>query len=163
GTGVTSDSEFMRRPYRQWRPRQQASRTNEPRHERRVTSVSMIGRSRILGGIVIGIAAAGLLAALGAVLYTYSGHYNIAATAPHTDVVREWLNIGMRESVETRAAGIAAPPLDDPSLIHRGLREFESNCLPCHGTPGVGPTPMGVGLRPEAPKLSEAAPNWTAG
>src|SRR3546814_7577261 len=113
-------------------------------------------------GIVAALAICLVLAALGGLLFIYSGIYNIAATEPHTPPVYWTLNTAMREAVEHHARHIEAPPLTDPALVQRGFRQFEAACISCHGAPGVPSAQMGKGTNPVPPELSETVHEWTA-
>ena len=101
------------------------------------------------------------LQAAGAVVFVYSGFYNIAANEPHAVVVRQTLKQTARESVQQRADDIQSPPLRRPELVRRGLVLYGENCLVCHGAPGVAPEQIGRGINPTPPPLMTAGAHWT--
>ena len=74
-----------------------------------------------------------LVLASGGLLFAWSGLYNVAATAGHWPVTAWLLHFTMRNSVETHAMPLDAPPLDDPALLERGAGHYETGCAPCHG------------------------------
>lgn len=94
-------------------------------------------------------------------LFVYSGVYNVAATAPHTDVVEWMLNTAMERSVKSRAGGVKVPQLDDESMISVGLRSYDEMCATCHGAPGVSKSVIGEGLYPEPPDLAEESEEFS--
>jgi mono/diheme cytochrome c family protein len=95
-----------------------------------------------------------------ALLYIYSGAYNVAATAPH-GTAESWLyETVMQKSVRARARAIEAPPLDDPAMIARGGQMYGDVCESCHGGPGIILSDLARGLRPRAPDLARAAQDW---
>jgi cytochrome c553 len=66
----------------------------------------------------------------------------------------------MKRSVERHARAIEPPPLDEPALIHRGMRFFETDCVPCHGAPGVRRDDANDHLVPLPPELSRIVDEW---
>ena len=119
-----------------------------------------------------GIAAAGVVAiAMGAVLFAWSGVYNIAASRGHWTVVEWFLEFGMRNSVKRRAWAIEVPPLGDPDLAVLGAAHFHRACVHCHGAPGIqgrshgaacaaaaaGPDPVSASGRTERAVLDRQA------
>lgn len=95
-----------------------------------------------------------------ALLYIYSGAYNVAATAPQDGTARWLLGTVMQKSVEVRARSIEPAPLDDKAMIARGGRFYGENCESCHGGPGVVLSAVGRGLRPAAPDLARSVRDW---
>jgi len=101
-----------------------------------------------------------LLAGAAGLLVMYSGVYDISAIEQHTAPVYRALEIGMRNAVRRRAAGIETPPLDDEALVRRGLRCFHDNCVQCHGGPGIAPADIAKGLQPVPSSLAQTARDW---
>ncbi|HEX2163039.1 MAG TPA: cytochrome c [Thermoanaerobaculia bacterium] len=100
---------------------------------------------------------AALAAALAAVAAAVSlGLFEVAATEPHWRPV-EWLLATARDrAVAARAGDLAVPPLDHPRLLRRGIALYDRHCVPCHGAPGVDPSPWAWGLNPFPPPLHDA-------
>lgn len=90
----------------------------------------------------------------------YTGVYDISATSKHFRPVFKLLDIGMRESVERRAASARVPPLDDERLVARGPVQFRRHCVHCHGAPGVAPQPCALGMTPAPANLVQTAREW---
>jgi cytochrome c553 len=109
-----------------------------------------------LGRLVI-LAAVGLLAGF---LFAWSGLFNVGASTGHWAITDWFLHYAMRKSVEAHAGGIAAPPLDDPALVHRGAGHYASGCAPCHGAPGQPRSAIAVAMTPPPPFLPEKVPEW---
>ncbi|MCZ6709965.1 MAG: cytochrome c [Gammaproteobacteria bacterium] len=100
---------------------------------------------------------AAVLAVAGAVVFVYSGVYDVSASIPH-NAVSNWAMATTRQmSVERRAKDIAVPNLSDEALPHAGVNDFEAMCVGCHGAPGKQPGPAGQGLNPPAPDLQQVA------
>ncbi len=103
------------------------------------------------------IVACAALVVLGGVAFLYSGAYNVAASEPHTGVMRWALGTLQERSVAMRAAGVpSAPPIDSAMLQH-GLEHYVAMCVMCHGAPGVDRGEVGQGLTPRPPNLARAA------
>jgi cytochrome c553 len=97
---------------------------------------------------------------LGALLFAWSGLFNVGASTGHWAITDWFLHYTMRRSVETRASGIAVPALDHPALIHRGAGHYASGCAPCHGAPGLPRSPVAQAMTPPPPLLTESVPEW---
>lgn len=108
------------------------------------------GIAGVVAGIII---AVGVIA--GALIY--SGFYNVAADAPHTQFVY-WLADTVRDrSVATRASGIKLPPdLESPQRISAGAGLYAEMCSGCHLAPGMEKTEISQGLYPRAPELAQS-------
>jgi cytochrome c553 len=111
---------------------------------------------RIVGGTFGGIAGLGIAL----LLLAWTGVYNVAASRGHWTIVEWFLAFGMRNSVETRALAIKAPPLDDPNLVQLGAAHFHSGCAFCHAAPGTPHSPIALHMLPPPPELSKAAKEW---
>jgi mono/diheme cytochrome c family protein len=74
---------------------------------------------------------------LAAVIYIFSGTYNIAATVPHTEFVTWVFNTTKISSIRKHAEGINEPPLDDTGLVKEGFEHYDKMCVGCHGGPGI--------------------------
>lgn len=111
---------------------------------------------KIVLGFVLGI----LAVILGAIAFFYSGIYNVAATEPHNPVVRWALQTTMENSVTARAEDITASQRFDEDQVRKGAEHFSETCVICHGAPGVEPSEVGKGLRPDPPDLAKAVKEW---
>lgn len=96
----------------------------------------------------------------GALVYIYSGAYNIAATDPHNPVVRWALDTTAVRSVKSHADGIVVPP-DLTAKIEAGAMHYKDTCAMCHGAPGAKAGEIAQGLKPAPPELSEEAKMWS--
>ena len=75
-----------------------------------------------------------------AVLFVWSGIYNVSAARSHFQSVEWLLDVVRRQSVGFHGRGIETPDdLDDRDLVVLGARHFEYGCAPCHGAPGEAP------------------------
>lgn len=112
--------------------------------------------------ILIAILATLLVVAAAAVGYVLSGSYNVAATVPHTGAGAWMLHELKERSIESRATDTGVAPADS-AMLARGFHEIEEMCVTCHGAPGVEPSAIGKGMRPEPPDLGEAAGEFSDG
>ncbi len=97
---------------------------------------------------------------LAAFLFAWSGIYNVAASRGHFRIVEWALAFVMSNSVETHAALIKEPPLDDPNLLILGASHFYTSCAPCHGGPGQQANATLQNALPPAPDLHDTAERW---
>ena len=115
---------------------------------------------RVIGTVLITIAAIAVAGLIGAAVFVYSGAYNVAATRAHWQPMYWLLQITALRSISRRARDIAVPDLSDDAKITRGLQLFQSYCVECHGGPGVAPADFAKGLEPGAPPLAQTAREW---
>ena len=121
---------------------------SNPRWIARLLAVSMLGSVALLGG---------------AIIFAWSGLYDIAASGGHWKVVEKFLEFGMRNSVKTAASRIEAPRLDDTNLIRLGAGHFHRGCAFCHGAPGMPVNPIAEQMLPAPPDLSVSMRPWKDG
>ncbi len=108
--------------------------------------------------VVLATLAALLLLAL---VFPYTGLYDVAADRGHSGFGAWYLNTTSTRSIETRAGGIAVPAdLAAPAHVARGAVAFSQMCQTCHGAPGRERSVTGQGLTPTPPRLSKAATEW---
>lgn len=107
-----------------------------------------------------GFFAALALAALAGVIFIFSGVFNVAATEPHTGLVRLLFGTALQHSVKAQAQTITPPPMPISQKIGEAFRGFDEMCVQCHGAPGKEPGVIGKGLQPPPPALGEAAHRW---
>lgn len=103
-----------------------------------------------------------VLLAAGALVFIYSGRYDVTATGEHTGLVRWILETARTQSVRRHAAGVKVPSLEEAD-IGTGFRNFDRMCVLCHGAPGAERSAIGKGLNPEPPELPKAVRKWTPG
>ncbi|HUG46759.1 MAG TPA: cytochrome c [Sphingomicrobium sp.] len=113
---------------------------------------------RFLSGFLAAIA---LLIALGLALL-WTGAYNVAASAGHSDIGRSIFETMMVQSVKARAENPdLSAKIRRTADLQAGFREFQEYCIHCHGAPGAEPHEWTRGMVPQPPELSEAAAQWT--
>jgi mono/diheme cytochrome c family protein len=103
--------------------------------------------------------AAGLAAVGGTACIVFGGLYDVSATAQHTRFVYALMERAMLASVRLRARGIEAPAPSEAALV-RGAACYRSECLQCHGAPGVAPEAIGKSMQPHPGPLVDAARRW---
>jgi mono/diheme cytochrome c family protein len=91
-----------------------------------------------------------------ALIFIYSGLYNVSAIRQDRGITRWVLNTTMDNSVEHYSRGITAPNLNDTAMIKEGLAHYKEMCEICHDAPGKEPSELSKGLNPHAPNLVRA-------
>jgi len=106
------------------------------------------------------IAGVGLVAA---VVFVWSGVYNVSAARSHFESVEWLLDVVRRQSVGFHSRDIETPDdLADRDLVLLGARYFEAGCAPCHGAPGRKPSALAGALLPEPPALDRLSNDWAS-
>ena len=114
--------------------------------------------------VLLTLATAAVLAALGAAVFVWSGLYDVSAVSQHLQPVYSMIERTMHQSVRLRARDIEAPAgLDtDAARVQRGAACFRDKCEQCHGGPGVAPREMALAMQPLPGPLVDAAHKWKA-
>ncbi len=78
-----------------------------------------------------------------ALLFAWSGIFNVAASSGHWKITDWALHWVMRNSVRTHAAFTApADPIATDGHLVSAAGHFAAACASCHGAPGVRPSPV---------------------
>jgi len=91
---------------------------------------------------------------LGAIIYAWSGVYNIAATAPHRGITSSFIEILRDRSIAARSDDIQAPDPDDSKAREAGFPHYHGMCRLCHGAPGFQREEFAEGLYPSPPSMT---------
>jgi mono/diheme cytochrome c family protein len=96
-----------------------------------------------------------LLVGLAALAVIYSGVFNVAATVVDAPLLR-WVFVTVREgSIKFHARDIRAPAVADADHLANGFKIYREDCVMCHTPAGRRPSPMALGLNPQAPTFQE--------
>ncbi|MEO5511145.1 MAG: cytochrome c [Longimicrobiales bacterium] len=86
----------------------------------------------------------------------YSGMYNVSAAGRQQGIAAAALRTIADRSIRSHATAVV-PPLVDSLAIESAALRFHTECVVCHGAPGVPRGEIGEGLNPAAPELSARA------
>ncbi len=89
--------------------------------------------------------------------FAYSGIYNVSATVPNSEFMKELFKIAIKRSVKRHAKDIVVPDLSEQDKIEKGYVHYKDMCAGCHGAPGVEGA---EGFNPSPPDLAEKAEEW---
>ncbi len=107
---------------------------------------------------LLGLLTALLLAAL---LFIYSGWYDVAASSPDSGLIAWALETTRSRSVhrayESLEGKVQIPRLDDPEMVRTGFVHYHEMCVTCHGGPGIKASEIAQGLNPFPPELTKEA------
>jgi mono/diheme cytochrome c family protein len=95
-----------------------------------------------------------------ALLFIYSGGYNVSAEKQHLKITEWLINTTRDRSIKEHAKNIEVPELKSPAMTKIGFIHYNEMCIDCHGAPGITPSELAKGLNPKAPDLSEAVLQW---
>ncbi|WP_420605383.1 c-type cytochrome [Novosphingopyxis sp.] len=110
----------------------------------------------IAGGVT-----AGVLAGIGALAVVEFGLYDIAAAQPHNKMVSWAIHQTFKKSVRLRAGSISPPPSFTEEQVVSGFRQYQADCMMCHGGPGISRAAWVKGLEPTPPFLLDSGERWT--
>ena len=112
---------------------------------------------------VLGLAAAGLIAALAALAVIETGAFGVAASTPHGALLAWATHTTMIHAVAHDAADQTAPPGPTAAQVEAGFTLYDRDCVACHGGPGVARADWVAGMNPSPPFLLDAARHWSRG
>lgn len=110
---------------------------------------------------LIGLASAGVFAAVAAVVVVYSGLFNTTASAPHIRLIGYLTHTTMIHSVRARAGSIQPPDHFTPQQVREGFVAYQQRCVACHGGPATARADWASALTPTPPYLLDAARRWS--
>jgi len=110
---------------------------------------------------LLGCGAAVASIAVAALAVVEGGLFDVAASSPHSPLVAWATHATMIHSVRLRSRGeqLPAPSTD---AVNLGFREYEKDCVTCHGGPGIARAPWVDGMTPTPPYLLDASRLWSA-
>jgi mono/diheme cytochrome c family protein len=111
---------------------------------------------RFILGWIAGLVTVGLVGL--AVVET--GAYDVAASTPHSALVAWAVHTTMIHSVQLRSPAHPAPQ-SNAERVEAGFRQYDSDCVACHGGPGIDRAAWARGMNPTPPYLLDAARHWT--
>jgi hypothetical protein len=92
--------------------------------------------------------------AAAAAVFVWWGAYNVAANAPHWNIIHWCLEQVRERSISAHSRGIIIPPLKDPNLANLGFRHYHAMCRLCHNAPGYPRSEISRGLYPVPPDFA---------
>ncbi|MFN0149629.1 MAG: c-type cytochrome [bacterium] len=95
------------------------------------------------------------LGIVGAALLT--GAFDFSATTTPNALEERLSRFVLNRSIERRAPRTTNPLPSSREVMEEGLSHYRTNCLQCHGAPGVEPFELAKGLNPPPPDLSAPA------
>jgi hypothetical protein len=95
-----------------------------------------------------------VVAVSGALLFAWSGIYNIAASNPHWKITLSLIEMMRDRSIAVRADDMKAPNLDDPKFENTAFSHYHEMCRLCHGAPGYEAEEFAKGLYPAPPGMT---------
>jgi mono/diheme cytochrome c family protein len=95
-----------------------------------------------------------------ALLIVETGAYNTAAASPHMPITVWALHTTMLRSVARQSGGIEPPPITGQTVL-AGVRQYEQDCIACHGAPAVDRAAWVKGMTPTPPYLLDVTRQMT--
>jgi mono/diheme cytochrome c family protein len=121
----------------------------------RQTGWKLLAIAAIAGGALV----AAALAVVGFAIVGL-GWFAVAASSPHSRLVYWITHTTMVRAVQAQARSVVAPRRFTASQVARGFRIYDSECVMCHGGPGIPRAPWVSGITPTPPYLLDAAREW---
>jgi len=96
-----------------------------------------------------------IAAVIGCIVAT--GAYDVAADAPQSATVADFITTVRERSIDVRASAVEVLPLNRPEMITDGASDYDEMCTGCHLAPGMEENEMRPGLDPKPPLLADGA------
>lgn len=91
---------------------------------------------------------------LAAMLFAWSGLFQIAASSGHWKITDWFLHWTMQNSVRTYSTFQTPSKVRDDTALISAAGHFRQSCATCHGAPGLPPSPAMQSATPPAPDLA---------
>jgi mono/diheme cytochrome c family protein len=111
---------------------------------------------------VLGVVAAFAVMGLGGLAVVQTGAFDIRASTPHGPIISWAAHATMIHATQHRAAGVHAPTGFSAAQVEAGFREYDVDCVACHGGPAVSRAAWVSGINPSPPYLLDAPRHWSA-
>jgi mono/diheme cytochrome c family protein len=106
-------------------------------------------------------AALAVLGGVGALIAIETGAYDVRASTPHLPLVAWATHTTMIHAVHRDAAAVTPPATLTAAQSLAGFRLYDSDCVGCHGAPGIARDHWTDGMTPSPPYLVDAPRHWT--
>ena len=116
---------------------------------------------RILAAFFGGVVAMATAIGAGGLLVIETGAFDVRASTPHSAPVAWATHTTMIHAARRGAAAVAPPTRFTAAEVQAGLRDYNTNCVSCHGGAAVARAPWASGMTPSPPFLLYAARQWT--
>ena len=117
---------------------------------------------KLVIAFVAGIGFTGVVGAIGGLAIVEFGLYDSAATTQHTRLVSWALHKTFKQAVGLRASETPLVPKFSQRQVIAGFQQYQTDCMACHGGPGVARADWVAGLEPTPPFLLDAGKRWSA-
>ncbi|MBM9603678.1 c-type cytochrome [Desulfopila inferna] len=94
-----------------------------------------------------------ILLAAAALVFAWTGVYNIAATKPHTGVISYYIEMLRDRSIAKRSEDVRVPDLGDARIRSAAFSHYHGMCRLCHGAPGYQAEEFAEDLYPAPPDM----------
>jgi len=91
---------------------------------------------------------------VGAVLYAWSGLYNIAAAKPHWAITSLFIETLRDRSIAAHSDGVKVSNINEGDPRKTAFTHYHEMCRLCHGAPEFQPEEFAKGLYPEPPSMT---------
>ncbi|WP_169725335.1 c-type cytochrome [Fundidesulfovibrio putealis] len=89
-----------------------------------------------------------------ALLFVWSGFFNISAREPHWSATTLLIGVVRDRSIAVHSNNIMLDQVDNSKYLSAGLEHFHDMCRLCHGAPGYPQSEFAKGLYPSPPELA---------
>jgi len=105
-----------------------------------------------------------LFAVLSGAAFAWSGAFDVSADVPHSGLVFAALEYARIRSIKMHAAGLQPPAgWDSQPGVVMAVGHYTQHCAVCHGAPGAKQGPIGEGMYPRPPSLTNVSQRYTPG
>lgn len=90
-----------------------------------------------------------------ALAYAWSGLYNIAATKPHWNLTKSYIELLQERSIAMHSDDVRVPILENPELREAAISHYHQMCRLCHGAPAYPAEAFTRHLYPTPPAMTD--------
>lgn len=118
---------------------------------------------QLLLGWLLGLATCALAGAVVAGLILSGIIFDTSATQPHSKIFAWGVHQTMINSVARRSSPAAPRLAPTRDTLLAGARQYQADCVACHGGPGIARAPFASAMLPTPPYLIDTSRRWSHG
>jgi mono/diheme cytochrome c family protein len=117
----------------------------------------------LLWGWLLGVATCAVASAVMGGLILSGIIFDTSATQAHSKIFAWSVHQTMINSVARRASPVAPRLAPTRDTLLAGARQYQADCVACHGGPGIARAPFASAMLPTPPYLVDATRRWSHG
>lgn len=114
-----------------------------------------------LGQLLAALGGLGVIGGICAFVWVALGGFDVSASSPHGRLSYGVIHMVLIRTVQGRAGDVPPEPPLGPDRVIAGFRQYDAECVRCHGAPGVARERWADWMNPSPPYLMDVAKRFS--